>query len=93
MMVTAFEHNTQQRQSGAKFSESSSRAPSTGNGDDVFQDEIDGDLSSKDSEPQDPETIEKVLAHAETRQIFWLRLTATGLGSSAVFFRTRKMPK
>jgi hypothetical protein len=93
MMVTAFEHNTQQRQSGAKFSESSSRAPSTGNGDGVFQDEIDGDLSSKDSEPQDPETIEKVLAHAETRQIFWLRLTATGLVSSAVFFRTRKMPK
>ena len=52
-------------------------------------------MSSKGSEPQDPETIEKVVAHAETRQVFWLRLTfililmvATGLVSSAVFFLT-----
>jgi class 3 adenylate cyclase len=79
----------------AKLSESSSRPPSTDNaGDDIFEDETDN--SSKGSEPQDPENIEKVLAHAETRQIFWLRLTlivivmvATALVSSAIFFRTR----
>jgi hypothetical protein len=81
----------------ARLGESSiSRAPSTDNGgDDIFEDET--DMSSKDSEqPQDPEKIEKVLAHAETRQIFWIRLTlililmvATALVSSAIFFRTR----
>jgi hypothetical protein len=60
----------------------------------MFEDET--DRASQDPELQDLEVTEKVLANAESRQTFWLRLplvltlmVATALISSAIFFRTR----